>query len=355
MAILQARPTLRDIGVKTGFHYSTVSLALRDHPRISDSTKQIIREAAEGLGYQPDAMLSSLCAYRLTKRPPKEQTVIAWITNHRTQTGWGMSACTRDYFDGASQRATERGYRVETFWLAEPGMTGQRMSRILWTRGVQGVLLPPQEHLTSRIDLHGIICPPVHLDTLSSTRVCIWSQTMNTEPWARSLPNWKRDPTDESAWSICVNMTNESITIGWPPISSSRLACRWNINCRRWSSSSGIPGHSCHGLRVIDRTRLSPGFRRSFAVSGVPATVYRTTSVSLTTRWMKKVSLSGMKKNSFQIGEMAVDLVIDMLHRNERGIPIYPYLLMVEGSWVEGNTLRPASSSSPAASTFVSV
>ena len=39
MAILQARPTLRDIGVKTGFHYSTVSLALRDHPRIPDTTK----------------------------------------------------------------------------------------------------------------------------------------------------------------------------------------------------------------------------------------------------------------------------------------------------------------------------
>ncbi len=152
MAILQARPTLRDIGLKTGFHYSTVSLALRDHPRIPDSTKQIICEAAKGLGYQPDAMLSALCAYRLTKRLPKGQTVIAWITNHRTRTGWRMSACTRDYFEGASQRARERGYRLETFWLSEPGMTGDRMSRILWTRGIQGVLLPPQEHLT-KIDL----------------------------------------------------------------------------------------------------------------------------------------------------------------------------------------------------------
>jgi LacI family transcriptional regulator len=47
-----------------------------------------------------------------------------------------------------------------------------------------------------------------------------------------------------------------------------------------------------------------------------------------------------MKKNSLQIGVMAVDLLIDMLHRNERGVPLYPYLLMVEGTWVEGNTLR---------------
>ena len=70
MATLQIRPTLRDIGRKTGFHYSTISLALRGHPRIPEATKQIIREAAEGLGYWPDPMLSVLCAYRLTKRLP---------------------------------------------------------------------------------------------------------------------------------------------------------------------------------------------------------------------------------------------------------------------------------------------
>jgi hypothetical protein len=49
-----------------------------------------------------------------------------------------------------------------------------------------------------------------------------------------------------------------------------------------------------------------------------------------------------MKKNSFQIGIMAVDLLVDMLHRNERGVPAMPYMLMVEGSWCEGRTLRQA-------------
>jgi hypothetical protein len=40
---------------------------------------------------------------------------------------------------------------------------------------------------------------------------------------------------------------------------------------------------------------------------------------------------------------MAVDLVIDMLHRNERGVPALAYLLMVEGTWCEGRTVRPVS------------
>src|ERR1700739_695014 len=113
MATPQTRPTIRDIARDTGFHYSTVSLALRDHPRIPDSTKRIIREAAKGLGYQPDATLSPLWPNPLVKRRPKELTVVAWITNHHTRTGWRRSACTEDYFEGASQRATERGYRLE--------------------------------------------------------------------------------------------------------------------------------------------------------------------------------------------------------------------------------------------------
>ena len=56
-----------------------------------------------------------------------------------------------------------------------------------------------------------------------------------------------------------------------------------------------------------------------------------------------------MKKNSFQIGVMAVDLVVDMLHRGERGLPARPSLLMVEGSWSEGATLLPRRRRPPAA------
>ncbi len=57
-----------------------------------------------------------------------------------------------------------------------------------------------------------------------------------------------------------------------------------------------------------------------------------------------RLGLSGMKKNSFQIGVMAVDLLVDMLHRNERDVPARAYLLMVEGTWYEGCTVRPIAS-----------
>jgi LacI family transcriptional regulator len=340
MAIPQARPTIRDIGRKTGFHYSTVSLALRDHPRIPESTKQIIREAAKGLGYQPDATLSALCAYRLMKRPPKEQTVIAWITNHHTQSGWRMSACTVDYFEGATQRATERGYRLEMFWLAEPGMNEQRMSRILWTRGIQGVLLPPQEHLT-RIDLsweklsavtfgYTLAHPRLHLVSNHEYRTMgtLFGELERRDYQRVGLVNLREhDKRVDNNWlaAYLVEQTRLPPEHQLPPLVleqwNTRTFLEWVEEYRPDAIVTRLPDVLC-SLR-----------RAGYSVPEDVGVAYHTLDE-------KNCCLSGMKKNSFQIGVMAVDLLIDMLHRNERGIPVHPYLLMVEGSWVEGNTLR---------------
>jgi LacI family transcriptional regulator len=79
MSSSEFRPTIRDIARKAGCHYSTVSLALRDHPRIPLRTKERIREIAGQLGYRADAMLAALCAYREMKRPLGQRNeVIAW-------------------------------------------------------------------------------------------------------------------------------------------------------------------------------------------------------------------------------------------------------------------------------------
>jgi LacI family transcriptional regulator len=51
---------LRDIAGKTGFSINTVSLALRDSPRISGSVRLRIQSAALELGYVPNQIAKSL-------------------------------------------------------------------------------------------------------------------------------------------------------------------------------------------------------------------------------------------------------------------------------------------------------
>jgi LacI family transcriptional regulator len=52
--------TIKDIARQVGMDYSTVSLALRDHPRIAVSTRQRIQQAATELGYVPNRAAQTL-------------------------------------------------------------------------------------------------------------------------------------------------------------------------------------------------------------------------------------------------------------------------------------------------------
>ncbi|MGB3337979.1 MAG: LacI family DNA-binding transcriptional regulator [Devosia sp.] len=51
---------LKDIADRTGFSVNTVSLALRDSPRIPEETRTLIRQAAEALNYLPNHIAKSL-------------------------------------------------------------------------------------------------------------------------------------------------------------------------------------------------------------------------------------------------------------------------------------------------------
>ena len=53
-------PRLKDIADKTGFSTNTVSLALRESPRIPAETRDVIRRAATELNYQPNHVARSL-------------------------------------------------------------------------------------------------------------------------------------------------------------------------------------------------------------------------------------------------------------------------------------------------------
>jgi len=51
---------------------------------------------------------------------------------------------------------------------------------------------------------------------------------------------------------------------------------------------------------------------------------------------------SGVYQNGELVGATAVDTLVGMMERYERGLPEQATTLMVEGIWNEGRTLRPA-------------
>lgn len=145
-----ARPVMQaDIGRALRISQVTVSLALRDHPTISQARRKQIQALALQMGYRPNPAASTLAQF---KRPNTVATVrssLAWIN------GWSDPKQLRSYreFDGywkgASAAAEEAGYRLEEFQLT-PRLIPRQLQRILLARGVAGLLVPP--HAEARSD-----------------------------------------------------------------------------------------------------------------------------------------------------------------------------------------------------------
>lgn len=137
------RVSLRDIAKAIGVSHVTVSLALRNHPRISKPMQERVRKLADELGYRPDPMLAALANYRKGKSERPVATCIAWIN------AWPDAADLRKhgefdlYWKGAAAAAEQSGYRLEEFRFGGQ-YTPQRLHEILSARGIGAMLIPPQ-------------------------------------------------------------------------------------------------------------------------------------------------------------------------------------------------------------------
>jgi LacI family transcriptional regulator len=50
---------------------------------------------------------------------------------------------------------------------------------------------------------------------------------------------------------------------------------------------------------------------------------------------------AGIDQHSEALAATAVDLLVAQLHRNELGVPTLPKLMLIEGTWIPGATVRP--------------
>lgn len=130
-----------EVASRAGVHVTTVSLALRNHPRLPESTRLRIRTLSESMGYRPDPVLRALIAYRSRSHSRRNPPTLAYITNWATRFGWKRVTAHPDFFEGASRMAAQLGYRLEHFWAREPGVSHERLSEVLTARGITGLIL----------------------------------------------------------------------------------------------------------------------------------------------------------------------------------------------------------------------
>lgn len=330
---------MKEVAAAAGVSAATVSRSLGMDPQIPAETRTRIQKIATKLGYRPDPLLSAFARRRRGKSTGSEVTTLAYVTNFPTSDEWRTNPFYSPMFEGANDHALRNGYKLEHFWLREPGMTGERLSRILYSRGIAGIFIAPTPVARSRLNLdwprfscvtigYSLLRPDLHrvtphhfhallnadrkLRRLGYTRIgfCIYEGTSGRvdDLWlAGALLTQRRHP--DSPLKVFL-FTDDTLN---------RIA--------NWALSERLEVVLSDNSQALEELRRA-GIRAPGDIDFA------------TLNWVKsETEIAGINQRPAAIGAAAVDLIVAQIRRNERGIPEIPVTSMVEGAWVNGPSL----------------
>jgi len=343
MFAVQSNATLEDVARSAGVHRTTVSLALRNHPRIPAATRERVKAVATKLGYRINPLVSALMQSRRTGNSVKHAT-LAYVTNYPTRWGWRPEHHDRpDFFPGAAERARDFGYKLEHLWLGEPGMTSRRFCDMLSARSINGMIigrLPPGQHALE-----------LEWDRFSSVAL---GMTLR----APKLHHVTEDHF-ETVWQAmrcCRERRYRRVGFLFSDVNDSpRVGDRWLGAYLRQQLE----------YPVADRLPVCPKnptdeatFRTWFRRCKPDAILVNNPKVLID--WLTKLGLSvprdvgvvalehrrelectGMYYDPAKIGALAVEVLIGLMHRNETGVPRLHHEVLLAGEWRE-NCMLPS-------------
>jgi LacI family transcriptional regulator len=327
---------------------STVSRALRNHPAISNSTKQRIKKIAAKLGYCPNPLVAALMSQlkSTNKKANASHPVIALVSSFPMKTGWQNNTSVTRMIEGAIAQAERLGFRLSTFHLAEPGMTDARLSQILYTRGIQGVIILPMTKSSSSINLnwpifssaalgYSLMHPKLHrvcnhlahtianaLDNVIRLGYQRIGLAMRLDTDERVDHAWRSGYVLYREMFPSIIFTPMLLTVNWNKQSFEKWFLEHNpkavisddIQVLQWLREMHYNAPKNVGLVMLD-------YSKSYG------------------------NCAGIDQHHEILGAAAVDLVVGQLYRNETGVPLHPKYVTIEGSWVDGTTVlnhRPA-------------
>lgn len=336
------RVTLRQVAESLGVSVMSVSLALRDHPRLPESTRTRIKRRAELMGYQPDPALSALTTYRHERQTVRDYRTLAFLTSFPTEDGWKGQLYCRKYHEGAEARARELGYRIEPFWMRQKGMNPRRIAQILEARGIKGLLLAPVQENQATVALDwDRFC------AVSLCRAIAWPDLNvvdhnHIHSMSRAWHELRRRGYRRIGYAVrelSENLTNRQ----W-------LAAHLMEQSRRKAGQTPIPALVTDLWRREAFARWLRRRRPDVVIS--PDAHVFTWLVELGVDVPGEVGfvgleaeaggeLSGICQQFTNVGTAAVDLLHLELMRSAYGIPSVRQMIGIDGTWIEGRTLRP--------------
>lgn len=334
----ESRVSMLDIARAVGLHQTTVSLALRHHPRIPEATRRKILAAAERLGYRPNPLVSALMASRRRRGRGEVQAVIGYVSGDPPDVGGGpINLGYKDLFDGASARAAALGYRLENFWIGDPKMTRARFNRITATRGIHGLLIAPLSRKTPTLELdwdrfssvaygYSLTSPEVHRilpDFYHSMQTALHRclEAGFKRPGLVLATNVDRK-ADHLWLSAYLGEQHVNRKLGKvPPLLLPKIDVESLANWAR--------RHRVEAVITID----SPPFNRTWTPDGQVKADGRALPLVLLNLGANGGPVPGIFIDREEVGAICIDVLVSLLHRTEKGPPRKAQHVLVKCDW----------------------
>ena len=347
-------------------------MALRNNPRISNSMRRKILRLAKKQGYTPDPVVSTLMNQLRTPRHRRLSEKLAYLTFWPTAYGWRRTNINETrYFQGACDLAAARGYEVEHFWAKEPGLTGARLSKILYARGIRGVLLAPLQKGPGHVSLEWdrFACAAVSV-TIPKTRIHRAShdyyhgmmmalRTLKHRGYRRiGFANSRRfSRRINHAWlsSFLTYQYHTPEDQRVPPL----LVDGWvQASFGRWVEKHGLVEPARHKdetdwrrdefARWLDRWRPDAIVSNTDHPWAFAQALGHKIPQDIGFVQLHKLfdddPFAGIDRLPKLVGAATADLVIGQLQNNEIGLPAFSKTVLIEGVWSEGPSIRQAPS-----------
>jgi DNA-binding LacI/PurR family transcriptional regulator len=341
---------MSDVAREARVHQTTVSLALRNDPRLPPGTRARIRALAAGMGYRPDPMLSALNFYRSSKDTAKAQPAMAFIMRSRNKR-WGSTFYSDDQFLKGARRACERlGYRLVVFQAGNTPTEGPRLTRIFRSRGIGGVIMASLDISLRKLEMDwehfsalciesqhlGLSLHTVGNNQMAITRIAV--RRMGELGYRRiglTVGDVEEQSLGKPFSAGYLVEVHENRQLGRIPplLLASGDDPRMVPRIRAWILRHRIDA-------VLSNWSSMPEMLKSAGLR-IPADV----GVATLDYNPSRGAVAGIRQSHEIVGERAVEALSLLMKTNQRGLIRLPNTTLVDGTWKDGPDLPPRPSS----------